>query len=1068
MADLFGVKLLLGWNTPSELLRCESCSKFPAKNGYAQTEHAWLIKMFCCGNVWYNCTICATSRSRITTDNYHRPVRRHRTKHPHAQPPMLPVFGAKSVDVVGAKTVTYVFMTPNDNNTVQDNDDVEMGDADLLHPPDSPRTQMPVPPASPEAFKRVASGNFFENDLVGKGELYLCQQAQLQNSLMLPESSWDGEDVELSLKIARMCMNLSRQQKERFADILNLTVIQTEKNLTARQHKPFCPAVPRSFPMLRKQIMEGKHAILPNLPHPSIRKHGDDIAYTSIIECIQDLFAHGIPIEQIMPRAEAGVVTKASESERAQEIHENAITIHGKDGDIAIIPLIEWADDHESNQVKTERSSGVFKKTLTISPKHGTPHPVLYTYPLVIGPKGADYTEVELFHNEELDRLSRKPAVMIFSKEKKRVQGVHGEMFAALQDQPQRRSQNAMQQGNSKRHACFGYNYPYHYEWQSVPSCSSCQADLQMKGFRDDNCQHCKSWKLSGKFKLSYDHLKDAATKVYDDIVSGKMPVDDANRLLASVCINDREASKIVEHATNRATLNQVAEEGILEVEYPELARMLEESPELFLQCAFPPAWSKRNFKLWQNVEAIMHLIFLGLCKATMRLSNKWCTCLSKWPPFLDYIAGVPESVERLSLEWCKAKSYGTSGKFGGQVSENFIANCRLLPWMYSKLDCLRSEEPFVPPPNIPWTRWIMKTNKKWLQVRGLDTEGKAADLKERVAMYMTREEGPPDVLPLKGGPVAFVEMVTMSLLALVSRLMQRRITEMHVKSVERHIAIFLDSFERMEKEIRPSDKLPGFVRKYNFACLPNIVFILRKFGNLRDLWEGGVQGEETNQETKAILHHTGLRKNWAFNTLQTELRKGAFRRMGHVEHLRDPTTKTVDDGNTIGEGTSSDSARGGTSSSEIVRREIGRSKSASAHANSCRSDCNVYDFMSLQRQWQKGLPISCIQYLDGTFRCCLKKKFEVKIQPGEHQHHKMGFHYFTWTMDAQPSPLCDVPIFRHVLLLPRLSERGLPDEAHQDDVYYTAIADDWTVMLEDKSMNFFRIPGFVYDASFI
>jgi hypothetical protein len=49
---------------------------------------------------------------------------------------------------------------------------------------------------------------------------------------------------------------------------------------------------------------------------------------------------------------------------------------------------------------------------------------------------------------------------------------------------------------------------------------------------------------------------------------------------------------------------------------------------------------------------------------------------------------------------------------------------------------------------------------------------------------------------------------------------------------------------------------------KYNFPCLLNLPEVLAEFGPIRNLWEGGYQGEGYLRKTKPRLAN-GLKKNW-------------------------------------------------------------------------------------------------------------------------------------------------------------------------------------------------------------
>ena len=72
------------------------------------------------------------------------------------------------------------------------------------------------------------------------------------------------------------------------AEVIHLVKIQTLKNAEQAKSNIFVPTAPHTPKAIHSRIMEGKYAILPNLPHPAIRTTGD-LAYVSIIDCIKDI-----------------------------------------------------------------------------------------------------------------------------------------------------------------------------------------------------------------------------------------------------------------------------------------------------------------------------------------------------------------------------------------------------------------------------------------------------------------------------------------------------------------------------------------------------------------------------------------------------------------------------------------------------------------------------------------------------------------------------------------------------------------------------------------------------------
>ena len=108
--------------------------------------------------------------------------------------------------------------------------------------------------------------------------------------------------------------------------------------------------------------------------------------------------------------------------------------------------------------------------------------------------------------------------------------------------------------------------------------------------------------------------------------------------------------------------------------------------------------------------------------------------------------------------------------------------------------------------------------------------------------------------------------------------LMSSTITPELLNDTERSIKLFLNRYCEMDEEVYPkgSEAKASWLSKYNFLCLLNLVDVLRKFGSLRNLWEGGYQGEGFLHKTKPVLKQD-LRKNWEANTLKRMLESTAL-----------------------------------------------------------------------------------------------------------------------------------------------------------------------------------------------
>ena len=415
------------WRTPDKLLLCPQCgarySTFSPRN---KCEH-WAVILRCgiCADYsWVVCVLCDAARRPMQHDGFVT-ISRHGKRH------------AVEEDVVGSE-----FDTNDDPMDAFGFDDAQY---------------------SRLSWVREESVNFFSNHARGAGTRFLVNQAQTQNSCVAPLAVWNACNTDLDMKLTELCMNLSRPNIERLAMVMKLIAEQTGRQLIAEQtgrQLMFIPSIPTSYNQLRSRIWEGKHAIIPNLPHPVVHSH-DGIAYLSIIEIIVDAFGHGIPFATIEANPTNGQVNSFVESERALQIKANADREHQGRAEV-ILALKDWKDGYNAVALKDTAANMVEKKTLTLpAPAFMRTKANLYTYPLYLGPKHADYEFVERLHNAELKTLCSSPTPFTYSKFHGREIGFHAEMFASLADQPQRREDSFIMAGNGAFSANFLFKFEY-------------------------------------------------------------------------------------------------------------------------------------------------------------------------------------------------------------------------------------------------------------------------------------------------------------------------------------------------------------------------------------------------------------------------------------------------------------------------------------------------------------------------------------------------------------------------------------------------------------------------------
>jgi hypothetical protein len=240
-----------------------------------------------------------------------------------------------------------------------------------------------------------------------------------------------------------------------------------------------------------------------------------------------------------------------------------------------------------------------------------------------------------------------------------------------------------------------------------------------------------------------------AVHKTHTAIVSGIWSIENAKSYLWVEGFNSDSISAVIERATNARALNALeAEMDLYPKDYESMLHDKQCRPSLYAIWKVPSIWN-RGTDLTQHVDAVMHLIFLGIVKATVKRLEDWLKSRRGHDSFVTFASGVLDSVSSLNLQWCRVLPY-KCGKFTGWISENYLALSRLILWFYAPLDEIASDPVSPVEPIRPQQQWTLKENKQWLTLRGLDSKGYADVLRSRVHQYLTSPEGePPIIVPM-------------------------------------------------------------------------------------------------------------------------------------------------------------------------------------------------------------------------------------------------------------------------------------------------------------------------------
>ena len=1162
---------LFGWvnddpNSPS--YKCVKCDCFAGYWRTKSSKRESIVELQCgnprCGNIWYICVQCSSFRcGQMKNSNtaYRHWSRQHRgdssflattetpaerfeeTTNDGSLLPALerdPADGADSAmpNVGGEEYSETVFEASIDMEEIDIGSVTDDCDNSGPIPYKYEDVGDLVPTPHHENFLNDQSERYFRHalrlgdDTALGGNIFMSVQSQ-QQTYVAPAGArlgWDNDEAELSRLIAELCLDLSAPNQKKLVRVFDLVCRQRDKlhKLEKSGDDRFLPlpSLPRDYAQLRSMITDGKFSYHDNLPHPPWYFLGD-VSFLRIIECIQDFKAHGVPHGVIHDNSghQADWCTHFLNSPEAKRILSRAKAIFPSiEGDNVLL-LILWEDDYESNYNKTERGTGVFKQALTIvGPplNSANPSPQLYTYPLIIGPKSSKhYHEIHEIHRKELQRLctSENP-VTVFCRQTSEREGrvvrvqIYAEVLLSLQDQPQRRKSNQLSRGNSRFHARFGFSFDFENNVNRVPSCHECR-NRNKSNLPEQPCGRCCSWFIDeDKHAISYQQLVEAATEVHKGIVQGTVDSKAGHLRLQELCIEKTMIDVIIDHALNIAVYDELESENRLETDYPHLAYLREVRPEEFVMANLPSTWTQYQWAVWKNIDVPMHLIFLGIVKTSMGVVDFWLKHMHLKTAFVDRVDGLMTPIEKMALSWAKAREYGRTGKFGGKVSENFVCDARMLPWIYSCIGDIEESFDFKEPKNVPPARWNRKVNEAWLKARGIPVgKGDASKIKEKVEYYMNLQGGPPPIIPAKGAPVATVLHMVGCLTALVYLLMMPTTNSDHQSAVKRHIRLFLDSFEdvdsvRRDKKIgEPSvdDSLrlqqEGVVPE-PASTKPNATEgIDESDDDTTDVSERGEEDEGAvqNGPPDHILDNIPspsnkpsqkIRPRWltSYNFLCLPNMVKVIERFGPLRYLWE--------GGWVGEANISDSkhattrtgsrSRDGWAKNQMKRElKVGamRRMFPKLSYDLVEDDMEVLedddevpppteavmrDKKMVHRYPKESdvliaiadrIPLSCVKYRSDSRLWCRVKQggFEIPLNVGHAIVDRVGFKYFDIlanTDGARPiasQEPCDV---RYCLALPLTVHDGTP---------YAVIDSEWHVMTGRNQFQMYRVPGVVY-----
>ena len=839
-------------------------------------EYPWSRRLECnsCGSFWYVCTLCSKSRKIYIRDT--QLAKHERQSH---------------------RKRKHQASSENNNEASVENEETMCNEGNTLEET-ATANEPPVPPTANELEIVHASENsvrFFKDELRGVGIKNLVSRAQFQIENV--EDAFEQDDLIMVVSLCRLANEMSRLQRDRLAGCLDLVMKNAIRDMkrVSRPAHGLSLVPPRTDKQMRDMFMRGSRAIIPNLPKPSVVEVGEH-AYVSVKECIQDLLGHGAEIEVL---SEARRTLSASPV--AQGILERGRASVGRDG--LVLFLTEWSDDFEPNAINKSGRGSIWIKSITISSRRAGRHSIENTYPIAIGQAKIDHEEIEIEIQKELQELRAPGGCSFYVKGLGGMVPVHAEIIATLQDQPERRTANYIMGTGGNYSARWRYSINLKELHHCIPSCDAC-LDMLFEGFDSSGCNNCTNWNMDpgdeklgldppsdyprdvlppdGKIhpvQLTYQKMTNAVLKSHTKMVAGDWTKENTRQYLMALGLSHKLIANVVGNAERCANwLFLQNNKDDYPDEYEMVETDVENNPHQYKRWKTPAMWD-RGLELERTIDAIMHLVFLGIQKTEVETTTAFLKLHSKKDEFVRYADGVLEMVQKLHLPWCKCMPFG-KGKQGGWVSENYLALARVSKWFYRPLvNMVMVEQPEDIVLDVrEKSKWTKKICTKWLGIRGAKTSGKAQEVKDRVEELLMTEV--PPILPVPQSTE--IVQVHQALACVIAGIMDSDGSDESIAKLTIHIKIFLSLNDRLEKKLYPGKKVPGWISCPNFASLMNIPETMRRYGPLKELWEGGYQGEGFLQFVKPEASY-GMRENWNVRLAERILENKALERLEDV-----------------------------------------------------------------------------------------------------------------------------------------------------------------------------------------
>jgi hypothetical protein len=744
---------------------------------------------------------------------------------------------------------------------------------------------------------------YYYHESLRKNSGFKAIMAKCLLSTYALHSSVSDFDVSLHFNLLKVLTSLSQRQRRSLAEVFSGVVYSndhtrynpsTDSESNAKITEDSTTSyikidLPISHQDFRRNYTHGSNSLWCNLPHPDVfpffSRNKYCHCYTKVKDCIAHFLASGgliLPPESICNEA----VNKA---QQISSLEDNVIPI--------FIKL--WSDGFEINNVKQNRGRGAWSSTFTIfgTSNHIPPEDVSATFTLGICSSSDSKSQDVIYKRtiDEINSLYCNSTSFYYAHDSSVIKG-RVIILLTTQDQPERRKRNFLLLGNSKPSSRWGYVIPNIEEINAkLPSCTSCIENMKNNiwHYETSVCSDCFNWDSSlsnKKQKLSHKYLLDTVDDIHTQLSTQQLSLSQVKALSTSTGLNENAGVLIYDHHDkyNRILHIQNNIQPSMSILQNRLLSTMV-GPEFELWSG-SPLWKSLSHDIHDNVDAPMHLLFLGIMKSTMGYISDFFKVTLLDRSFTKVVSHKLKTLISIyKLSWLNILPFKNNGSMldtSGWVGENFLAFSRLFLWYISPISLLQIEQPTNDPTDDDddihnWSKIKLKrfaeknkikvivTNERSKHPTKLDYRVAIIDHKASINTTTDDEISTTD-------PFLCTVQDVVLLVSYLQRLIYSLMNKCNdpVRDIRNRIEInsrlYLFQLYKVTSYLSIKDV---HLRLWNCQSLLNLGLMFERFGHLDNFWEGGIPGEGIIKFYKRERSCMSLEK-WSYHMLLSSYRR--------------------------------------------------------------------------------------------------------------------------------------------------------------------------------------------------